>query len=58
MPDTAGAADTHVAGVDLGTLSGRTVVVRHRRGTGTDGAALTRAPRTGPTTLWREGRER
>ena len=58
MPDTGGTGDTHVAEVDLGTLSGRAVVVRDRRGTGTDGAALTRAPRTGPTTLWREGRER
>jgi hypothetical protein len=58
MTDTAGAADTHVVEVDLGTLSGRAVVVRARRGTGTDGAALTGAPRTGPTTLWREGRER
>jgi L-ribulokinase len=28
MPDTAGAADTYVVGVDFGTLSGRAVVVR------------------------------
>jgi hypothetical protein len=58
MTDTAGAADTHVVEVDLGTPSGRAVVVRDGRGSQTDGAALTGAPGTGPTTLWREGRER
>ncbi len=58
MPETAGADDTSVVGVDYGTLPGRAVVVRDRRGTGTGGAALTGTPGTGPTTLWREGRER
>ena len=58
MPDTAGTVDTHVVGVDFGTLSGRAVVVRDGRGTGTGGAALTGPPGTGPTTLWRKGRER
>ena len=57
MPETAGTGDTHVVGVDFGTLSGR-AVVRDRRSTGTGGAALTGTPVTGPTTLWREGRER
>ena len=56
MPDTAGTGDTHVVGVDLGTLSGRGDVVRDRRGPGTGGAALTGAP-GGPTTPEREGRE-
>ncbi len=56
MPDTAGTGDTHVVGVDLGTLSGRADVVRDRRGPGTGGAALTGAP-GGPTTPEREGRE-
>ena len=56
MPDTAGATDSHLGGVDLGTLSGRAVVVRDGRGTGTGGAALTGTP-GGPTTLSREGRE-
>ena len=58
MPDTAGPADDHVVGVDFGTLSGRAVVVRDRRGTGIGGAALTGTPGAGPTTPWREGRER
>ena len=58
MPDTAGPADSHVVGVDFGKLSGRVDLVRDRRGTGTGGAALTGTPGTGPTTLWREGRER
>ena len=58
MPDTAGTGDTHVVGVDLGTLSGRADVVRDRRGTGTGGAALTGTAGTGPTNLWREGCER
>jgi L-ribulokinase len=58
MPDTAGARDTYVVGVDFGTLSGRAVVVRDRRGTGIGGAALTGTPGTGPTTSWREVRER
>ena len=58
MPDTAGAADAHVVGVDFGTLSGRADVVRDRRGAGTGGAALTGIPGTGPTTLWREVSER
>ena len=57
MPDTAGTDDTHVVGGDFGTLSGRAVVVRDRRGTGTGGAALTGTPGAGPTTPWREGRE-
>jgi hypothetical protein len=57
MPDTAGTDDTYVVGVDFGTLSGRAVVVRDGRGTGTGGAALTGTPGTGPTTLWREGDE-
>jgi hypothetical protein len=57
MPDTAGTDDSFV-GVDVGTLSGRADVVRDRRGTGTGGAALTGTPGTGPTTLWREVRER
>ena len=58
MPDTTGATDSHVVGVDFGTLSGRADVVRDRRGTGTGGASLTGIPGTGPTTLWREGRGR
>ena len=58
MPDTAGPADSYVVGVDFGTLSGRAVVVRDRRGMGIGGAALTGTPGTGPATLWREGRER
>jgi sugar (pentulose or hexulose) kinase len=58
MPDTAGPADDHVVGVDFGTLSGRAVVVRDRRGTGTGGAVLTGTPGTGPITPWREGRDR
>ena len=58
MPDTAGATDSHLGGVDLGTLSGRAVVVRDRRGTATGGAALTGTPGAGTTTPWREGRER
>jgi hypothetical protein len=58
MRDTAGTDDTYVVGVDFGTLSGRAVVARDRRGTGTGGAALTGTPGTGPTRLWREGRER
>jgi hypothetical protein len=57
MPETAGVTDAHVVGVDSGTSSGRAVVVRDRRGTGTGGPALTGTP-GGPTTLWREGRER
>ncbi len=57
MPDTAGPADTHVVGVDLGTLSGRADVVRDRGGTGTGAAALTGTP-GGPATPWRKGRER
>ncbi len=56
MPDTAGTGDTHVVGVELGTLSGRADVVRDRRGTGTGGAALTGTP-GGLTTPEREGRE-
>jgi hypothetical protein len=57
MPDTAGTDDAHVVGGDFGTLSGRAVVVRDRRGTGTGGAALTGTPGAGATTPWREGRE-
>ena len=57
MPDTDGAADTYVVGVDSGTLSGRADVVLDSRAAGTSGAALTGTP-GGPTTLWREGRER
>ena len=57
MPDTAGPADDHVVGVDFGTLSGRAVVVRDRRGTGTGGTPLTGTP-GGPTTSEREGRGR
>ena len=58
MPDTAGAADASVVGVDFGPRSGRAVVVRDGRGTGAGRAALTGTPGTRPTTLWREGRER
>ena len=58
MPDTAGTGDTHVVGVDVGTLSGPADVVRDRRGTATGGAALTGTPGAGTTTRWREGRER
>jgi hypothetical protein len=58
MLDTAGTDDTDVVGVDLGTLSGRAVVVRDRRGTGTGGPAVTGTPGTGPTAPWREGCER
>ena len=58
MPDTAGPADSYVVGVDFGTLSGRAVVIRDRRGMGIGGAALTGTPGTGPATLWRKGRER
>jgi hypothetical protein len=57
MPDTDGAADTHVVGVDSGTLSGRADVVRDGRGTGTGGAALTGTP-GGSAPLGREGRGR
>ncbi len=57
MPSTAGPADTHVVRLDSGTLSGRADVVRDRRGTGIGGAALTGTP-GGPTTPWREGRDR
>ena len=56
MPDTAGTG-THVVGVAVGTLWGRADVVRDRGGAGTGGAALTGTP-GGPTTPWREGRER
>ncbi len=57
MPDTAGAADTPVVGVDVGTLSGRADAVRDRRGAGTGGVALTEPLGAGPTTPAREGHE-
>ena len=57
MPDTDGAADTHVVGADSGTLSGRADVVRDGQGTGSGGAVLTGRP-GGSAPLGREGRGR
>ncbi len=57
MPDTAGAADTHVVGSGLGTSPGRPDVVRDGLGAEAGGPPHTGTP-GGSTTSGREGRGR